>query len=67
MMIGRREAMSKYRVLVKIYVSHQVDAEDEDDAIYKVQQLSNGDFLEDGDFDYDAERIDNDETNKDSK
>lgn len=54
--------MSKYRVLVKIYVSHEVDAKNEDDAIQQVQELSNGDFLDDGDFNYTTERIE-DENN----
>ena len=46
---------SRYRVLVKIYVSHEVEAENEDDAIQQVQNLSSEDFLEDGDFNYDTE------------
>lgn len=48
---------SKYRVLVKVYVSHEVDAEDEEDAIQQVQELSNVDFLDDGDFNYTTEKI----------
>ncbi len=51
--------MNKYRVLIKVYVSLEVEADDEESAIQQVQELSNVDFLEDGDFNYTTEEITN--------